>query len=100
MPGQSLPRDRSDDLPDSILHDRLQDFPAVLLPFDQRFAELDELVRADISGHRRLIRIDDGLNDGRSLMVQRLPQDIFRLFRLLNSETGSPATPRHTSKIY
>ena len=52
------------DFPNLILHDRFENLPAIFLPFEQSFAELYELIGADIAGQWRLIWIDHSLNDG------------------------------------
>src|SRR5689334_22923341 len=51
-----------DDFTDFILQDGLNDLPALFLPSDERFGEVQRLFRADFARHRRLIRIHHGLH--------------------------------------
>ena len=79
-----------DHLADLIFGDGLDDLDCVFLPAHQRLGELVGLLRGDLAGHGRLVRIDDRLHDGRSVMRQRLAQNALRLLRPLDGEPAAP----------
>src|SRR5438105_8430905 len=64
----------SDDFTNFVLDHGADDRPRVFLPLDERFAEFQRLIGGDMAGHRRLVRIDDRLNNNGSGMFERRPQ--------------------------
>ena len=86
---------RSDHLPDLVLHDRFENFPTVFLAFDEGFAEFDELFCANVARQGRFVRVNDSLDDGRSVVGQGLPQvDTGMIGASCSWQTRSSKPPR------
>ena len=62
------------DFPDLVLDDRFDDVPPVFLAFRQRFGELPRLLRGDLSGERRLVRIDGRFDQRGAGMMKRFAE--------------------------
>src|SRR5579885_2676674 len=65
------PARTSNHLTHLILDHGLDDLPAILLAARERLPEVNGLLRRDLARHRRLLRVDDGLHDGRSWIFER-----------------------------
>src|SRR5579883_2962494 len=91
-PGERWPRGGrgrgSNDLADLVLDDRLDDVPAVLLAADQGLGEAEGLPGGGGPRHRRLVRVDHALDQGRAVRAERLPDHPLGVPGLVEGEAG------------
>ncbi len=66
-------------------------FPASLSPRRSGLGEFDGLVGLNLAGHRRFVRVHDGLDDGGSGIGESLAQNGLGLFRPLDGVAASSA---------
>jgi hypothetical protein len=88
-----------DHLADPIFGNRFENFDRIFLPAQEGLRELIRLFGRDLAGHWRFVRIDDRLDHGRSVMIQRLAQNALGILGALDGESASAACIRYHREI-
>src|SRR5947209_8104732 len=90
---------RLDYFADFVFQDVFDYVPAVFFAACERLTELEGLLHGDFTGQRRLIGIDDGLDNYWAAVTHRFAKNGASIFRIFDGEADGAATFRYTSKI-
>src|SRR5579885_1564396 len=89
----------SDDLFYFVYDDRFDDLSAILFSLGKRLREMERLFGVDVSRQRRLIGIDDSLNERRAVMLKSFAKDVFSVFWIFDGESGDTAAVGNFSEV-